>query len=240
MPILSRRRLYQPRSIFDPQPAAGGNAVTFSAIGSGDTQAITAISFDGMIAVGSGLTNSGLIAVACVGGGTSAVSPTAIWDATGGPGPQANQSMTLLGNQDAGSGRQVMIFGLRNPSPGATNRFKLNWSAATISLTVNLILFTHVNPASDAAAFPNFTGSSTGATPDSITITTGLNNYAVAGYSSQANFSSVSDSQLFIDNTQNNWAVAANYKQSTGSTDTLTGSPGHVNSTIAGICIAHD
>jgi hypothetical protein len=210
----------------------GGNSVTIDAQGAESLSSGAQI-VDDTLTITAALTNPALIVVCTNENGTSVTSPTAAWDTLG-----SNQSMTLLVNQDAGSGRQVFIFGLRNPASG--NKRLIISGLTGASVRSKSVSFSHVNPASDAAAFPNFTGASSGATPISITITTGTNNYCIAGYSSVANFSSVSDSQFFINNGGAVFAVAANYKITTGATDTLTGSPGSASSTVAGGTIAHD
>jgi len=214
-------------------PSGGGSAVTLDQA-STEQGTSTSPLVNNNHTVAGGLTNPALLLVIVNAGATSMTSVTAVWDFGGAP-----QSMTLLKDQNAGSGRQVMIFGLRNPASG-NKQLRVDYSGASNAVFCAAMSFSHVNPASDAAAFPNATGASTGATPISITITTGANNYGVAGYSSQTNFSSVSDNQLFLDNTGSVWAAAANYAASSGASVTLTGSPGNVNSTTAGICVAHD
>lgn len=214
--------------------ASGGNAVMVDAVGTVFNSAPTFFSTNSNMTVGSGLTDSALIAVLVSVDVTSITSPSVTWDGV---------SMTLLANADAGAGLQVMIFGLRNPAAGAKN-FVGSWSGSTGSnpLRVIAMSFQNVSQTSDATAFPvaGRTTATTGGTPDSITITTGANNYAVAGYSSAANFTSTSDTQLFISNSGNAWASAANYKAASGASDTLTASPGSVISAMAGISVAHD
>ncbi len=213
--------------------AAGGNAVTLDQAGTTVGVAANIITYT-TLTISGGLTNPGLVCVVTNSSGTSMTSPAAIWDNGG-----SSQSMTVLINQDGAAGKQVIIFGLRNPVSGSKT-LVFSWTGTVSTAGANCLSFSHVNQTNDATAFPNYTGSNTGATPDSITITSGTNNYVVAGYSSLANFSSVSDNQLILDNTGAVWAIAANYKASTGATDTLTGSPGSVTSSVAGGAIAHD
>lgn len=214
---------------------AAGNAVTLDQVGTGATPGLSSCapaSYNDQI-VTAALTNPGLIFVVVNASGISVTSPAAVWDFG-----TSNQSMALLVNQDATGGRQVMIFGLRNPASG--NK-QLRFTCTGVGFNSGFwgsVSFSHVNPASDAAAFPNFIGSNSPGAPNSITITTGLNNYAIAGFSSLSN-TSVSDTQLFLQNTGTVWDTASNYKVTTGATDTLTASPGGVG-TSGGGTIAHD
>lgn len=208
-----------------------GNAVTFDQVGTVAIVSSCPVSFTSHTVTG-GLTNPGLIFVVVNAGATSVTAPTATWDFGA-----SNQPMALLINQDAGGGRQAIIFGLRNPASG-NKTLRLNCTGTFTSGFMNTISFSHVNPANDAAAFPNFIGSNAPGTPNSITITSGLNNYVIAAWSSLSN-TSVSDTQLFLQNTGTVWDTASNYKISTGATDILSASPGGVG-TSAGGTIAHD
>lgn len=214
----------------------GGNTVTVDQLGTPTGVSAAVVMDINTLTITAGLTNPALVAVCAVSGNASVSAQTAVWDALGTP-----QSMTLIKDQDAGGGRQVFAFGLRNPTSGNL-RFTVLWTTAA-QIVCNVISFSHVDPSSDANAFPNPTGSSTGAAPIAFNITTGANNYAIAGYSSAANFTSVTgggESQLFLSNTGSVWAVGANYKASSGSSVTLTGDPGSATTTSAGMAIAHD
>jgi hypothetical protein len=142
--------------------------------------------------------------------------------------------MTNLGTVTSGSGA-IALFGLRNPTAG-NKTLHLTWTGST-QITTSAISFSGVNQTSDGAAFTNF-NSATNAAPISVAVTSATGNIVVGGFVSAANFSSVSGTQVFIDNTCAVNAAAANRDAGAASV-TITGNPGSgVLSAVAGVSVA--
>lgn len=172
------------------------------------------------ITVGSG-SNRALVVEISTDGATPSFSSVA-W---------AGQSMTSIPNTHitASGVGDIFLYGLLAPTSGANNLvLTFTGIASTDLLHVYCVSFTGVNQSSISAAFPNGTTNSSGggtSTPSTVTITTGgTNDIALAFHvnDTTGTFSSVNNTNLYIDNFGSHQNTASNYGTGASSV-TLTG-----------------
>jgi hypothetical protein len=173
--------------------------------------------------VSAGLTNGILVFSVVIG---SNVAPptgmTATWDSGG-----TNQSMTAVPGSPAINGNEShFAFYLLNPIAG-NKILAATWTGA-ISAVTQACSF------QGASGVANFT-SANGGTPQTVIVTAGANDMAFGAFSSTSNFSTTAPTQVNIDNTQSQWAIA--WARASGPNPTLTGNPGNATALSAGFSI---
>jgi hypothetical protein len=173
--------------------------------------------------VGAGLTNGILIFTVVIGSNSAPpTGMTAVWDSGG-----TNQSMTAVPGSPAINGNEsIFAFYLLNPTAGNKN--------LVVSWTSSVAVLTQACSFQGASGVANF-NSANGGVPQTVAITAGSNDMAFAAFSSTANFSSTAPTQINIDNSQSQWAIA--WARASGPNPTLTGNPGHATSLSAGFSI---
>lgn len=182
--------------------------------------AATTFTMTGQINITAGLTNPAVVVgiVQC-NGASNITGVTATYDGA---------SMFQVG-----SASQLTItglwFGLRNPTSGAGKILTINWTNAA-QIKVMGVSFSGV-AGSDVAAFKNFTSASNTA-PITVNVTSAIGHKTVAAMGSLANFTSVNNTQVALDNACSTWAVAGNYASGAGLV-AMTGSPGSAVTSLA-------
>jgi len=153
-------------------------AVVLDAVGAAasGTVSVSSFTYSG-ITVGSGANAALIVAVNL--NGTSSTGFSVVWDSGG-----TNQTMTQLGRITNAFAGDLLLFGLRAPTPG-NKTLSVSWTTAS-RYTVNAISFTGVNQTSDAAAFTNFNsndqtagGAGTSTATVAITLSNPGTNYAL-------------------------------------------------------------
>lgn len=136
---------------------------------------------------------------------------SAVWDSGG-----SNQTMTNIGrNHSTNVG--VYLFAILNPTAGSKN-LAFDWTPSGTNAvpSINAISFKGTTISSITAACVDDGGNNgTSTTPTTPTVTGSADGYYISGYAAEANFNSVSDNQLMLDN--NVTHAAANYKVSAAS-----------------------
>ncbi len=234
-----------PPGVFDNRAAlspagggGGGGAVTISGTCTADGSALSPHSLTHTIAAG--LTGSVLVFAVMTASNTTISSVTATWDPS-----TTNQSMTPLVNTTSGTAG-VFLFGLRNPTPGTNLTLTSTFAGAGGQTIIAACTFQGANVTSDATAFPAASRvSATNLAPISVAVPSATGNIVWAGFGSVANFTSTSGvigaggCTGSCDNTGSQWATAHDYWNATGSSTTVSASPGSgTTSSVAAIGIA--
>ncbi len=183
--------------------------------------------------VGAGLTGGVLVATVIVVTATAISAVAATWDVVG-----ANQAMTAVGSASSGTA-QVYNFGLRNPQAGASLTFTATWTGGGQVITY-VCSFQGADVTSDATAFPVASQvSATNLAPIAVAVPSATGNIAFAGFGSVANFTSTTGVNNHFDNSGAVWATASDYWNTTGSSTTVSASPGSaITSSVAAFEIA--
>lgn len=209
-------------------------AVTLDACGTSDvtagngTTTVTSVNFTNLtIASGS---NRALVVVLNFGVATIS-GLTVVWDSGG-----ANQSLTQI-NTANGTGGVVAradLWGLVNPVIG-NKTLTVSWTTAS-DIYVDACSFAGVDQTGGATSFPNST-SVTGSgilTTLSTTVTSAIGDYVLAGFTvTGSGFSSVNNTQVFIDNTGAGCCNAAANNAIGAASVTMTGNFGAATSSAA-------
>jgi hypothetical protein len=148
------------------------------------------------------------------------------------------QTMTLVASEGTGNTTYspTEIFCLRAPATGSQT-LSGTWTT-TAYYAVDWISFTGVNQTSDSAAFTAATpAEATSGTALSLTVGSAANDYALAGFSGAHGLSSVSATELFINNTQSAGGASYAAGASSVSFSAVQGSSGAW--TAAGVSINH-
>ncbi len=152
---------------------------------------------------------------------SSAISPVT-WDAAG-----ANQAMTVIPGTSASNGTVFSyLYGLVNPTPGASKVVTVGFTTGTPSSYVSGISYTGVNQTGGATTFPHGTTATGTSGAPLIPITSAIGNFAV-GVECDADISHsvVGQTQVFESNA--GFSRNAFGNTATGaSTVTLTGTLG--------------
>jgi hypothetical protein len=149
-------------------------AVAFQGVATapGTGAGVTTVSCTMTVSAGS---NLALIVGLCVGGSSTGFSVK--WDTAG-----ANQTMTLIGSKaSSDSAIQVLLFGLVNPTPGASKTITATWTTAN-NCAIDAIAFTGVNQTGGATSFAHATSANgTGTAASTGAITSSVSDYVCAG-----------------------------------------------------------
>jgi hypothetical protein len=187
-------------------------AVTFDACGTNSSN-VSPLTSNNQT-VGAGLTNGILTVILVM--GTSTTPPVTFtsvqWDTLGTP-----QNMTVVPGFPFSTGNQsIYAFYLLNPHAGNL-RFAAIWTGGG-TLDAQLCSF------QGASGVANANSTIVGGAPQTVAITAGANDMVFGGFSSTSNFTSTGATQVNIDNTQAQWAIA--WQRASGPNPTLTGNPG--------------
>lgn len=189
---------------------------------------VTAFDYTGSTISG-GLANSVFVLIISTTGTLAAASVPADWDHTGTP-----QTMTQLAEVNNTTGPQVILYGLRNPTAGNLTAHIGSWTGAT-QIAVVGCSFSGVNVTNDGTAFTNAATQNGNHAPQSVTVTSAVGDYVLAGFSSGVNFTSTSATQIYVDNSGVAWAAAANRTVGASPSVVMQGNPGSATVATAGI-----
>lgn len=142
------------------------------------------------------------------------------WDQLGTP-----QALTAITNATATNTVVSQLWGLVNPTSGAKT-LRVTWTTAR-DVVINCLAYTGVDQTGGVTTFPHGAGATgTGVTP-SVTVSSATNNAIVATHASTTgNYTAVSSTQTFINNTPANMSTGGNRAAGqaslamTGTTDT--------------------
>jgi hypothetical protein len=147
--------------------------------------------------------NSVLVAMLVMDHTATVTVSSVVWDPTG-----ANQALTLIRSDNntsggGGVGALTALYGLVNPTAGASKILKASFSAATPNSYLAAITFTGANQTGGSTTFPNSTGSTgnnTTTSTTSLTVTSATGDAVVALYNAASqNVSSMNGTQVWID-----------------------------------------
>jgi hypothetical protein len=207
-------------------PAVAASPVAVDALGAHAlvNTASTSFSSSSMITVGSGA-NRALIVV--INFGANNTTPPSAISATWGGVAMTQLYNTFASANNGSHGAASVIFGLVNPASGAQT-LALSWTNAQFA-AIDAISFTGVNQSGNQASFPNGTFfQSAGNSTPTLNINAPANGYIVGTSASFQNFSSITQTQLYLDNSGAAIGAAANYgaSPSGGGSVTMTGVTG--------------
>lgn len=172
--------------------------------------------------VGPALVGGILTVNVVMGSNVTASIVAAVWDLAG-----ANQLMTAVPGSPAVNGtQQIFSFYLLNPTAG-NKILSITWLGGGVMSDVACSY-------QGASGVANFT-STNGGTPQLLPVTAGSNAKVFGAFSSNSNFTSTGATQIDIDNSQPQWAIA--WQRASGPNPTLQGNPGDATSLSAGFAI---
>lgn len=210
--------------------SGGGSNVTVDQIGSTIYASNTASISNTVVTISTGLTNPALVCAALRAHASNDVTAgiTASW---------GGQTMTLIKAQNAGANTNaVFLFGLRAPSTGSHTVTLAGTNLATDNFA-NCVSFSNVNQTSDAAAFPNPTGT-TGTTTLTVTsanghIVFGANDFLLTGNVN------LGTTVIFDESLGIIISAYAEYVASSGATAVVGSANGKVMNALAGMDISN-
>lgn len=210
-----------------PAIAAGGS-VTVDVVGTQAFQANSNNFTKTPITITGGLTNPGLICVISRGHASNNVGAGLAVTWNGVP-------MMLLKQQNGvDSTQSSFIFGLRNPASGSQNLVVTATNVATDNM-VNCASFSNVNPASDAAAFPNATGVSNAAT---LSVTSASGHIAIGSFHNGGSLGTILGTIIMSDAANGTFVNGAgDYVVSSGASTTVGTSA--TQAAIAGVDVSN-
>lgn len=202
-------------------------AVTFDANASSDAtqNGVTSITTSNLT-IGSGSNRALVVQVVWSGSVTSAALN---WDQLGTP-----QALTAIAGTLATNTAVVQLWGLVAPTSGA-KQLKASWTTAQ-DVIVNGVSWTGVDQTGGSTSFPHGTNGTTSGNPATVTVTSATNNAVMAVHATAtSSFTSVNNTQTFLDNTPATVSGAGN-RAAGAATVTLTGTMGAVNEYASAGC----